>query len=242
MTLRPEDLESIRDVATLAEPVRQAIYQHVAGQPEGVSREAAASALAISRALAAFHLDRLVDAGLLVADFRRLNDRRGPGAGRPSKVYRRSGRDVAISLPQRHYERAGRLLLDAITRQARDGITVERALADASRDVGVALGDEARRRAGTRAGRSKLLEAAVGVLAEEGYDPRLEGTSLVLANCPFDALARQNQAVICGMNLSIMDGVLDGLRARGVAATLDPRPGMCCVVWGPAGSQAIGRS
>jgi predicted ArsR family transcriptional regulator len=241
MTVQQRDIEAIKDLGTLAEPVRLAIYQHVIVQPDGAGREAVANAVGISRALAAFHLDRLVEAGLLVPGFRRLNDRRGPGAGRPSKIYRRASREVAISLPRRHYERAGRLLLDAISRQRRDGVAMERALADAAREVGLGLGDEARRRAGARAGRARLLEAAMGVLSEEGYEPRPEGTSLVLGNCPFDALARQNQAVICEMNLSIMDGVLEGLRARGIVASLDPRPGMCCVVWGPA-ANPVGRS
>lgn len=233
MTLQPRDIAAIQDVATLAEPVRRALYEHVAGQPGGVSREAAAGAVGISRALAAFHLDRLVEAGLLTADYRRLGERRGPGAGRPSKVYRRAERELAVSLPERHYERAGELLLEAVARQRENGSAVEGALADASREAGMRLGDEARRRAGPRAGRARLLDAALSVLRDEGYAPRLQGGSIVLGNCPFDALARRNRTVICGMNLSIMAGVLEGLRARGILASLDPQPGMCCVVWRP---------
>ena len=232
MTLQPRDIDAIQDVATLAEPVRRALYEQVVGRPDGVSREAAAGAVGISRALAAFHLDRLVEAGLLVADYRRLGERRGPGAGRPSKIYRRADREVAVSLPERHYERAGELLLEAVARAREDGPAVE-ALAEASREAGTRLGDEARRRAGPRAGRARLLDAAVDVLREEGYAPRLENGSLVLANCPFDALARRSRTVICGMNLSIMGGVLEGLRARRIVASLDPQPGMCCVVWRP---------
>jgi predicted ArsR family transcriptional regulator len=236
VTLQPRDLDAIRDLAVLADPVRQALYQHAIGRPDGVSREAAAGALGISRALAAFHLDRLVEAGLLTAVHRRLNDRRGPGAGRPSKVYSRAEGEIAISLPQRRYERVGGLLLDAVGQQLDDGTSLEEALAAASRDVGLELGAEARRRAGPRPARARLLAAAREVLGEEGYEPRLEGDIVVLGNCPFDALARRNQGVICGMNLSLMVGVLDGLRARGIVATLAPRPGMCCVVWGRAAS------
>jgi predicted ArsR family transcriptional regulator len=233
MTLQPRDIGAIHDVATLAEPMRRALYEHVVGQPGGVGREAAAGAVGISRALAAFHLDRLVEAGLLAVDYRRLGERRGPGAGRPSKIYRRAERELAVSLPERHYERAGELLLEAVARQREDGTAADGALAAASREAGMRLGDEARRRAGPRAGRARLLDSAVSVLREEGYGPRLEGGSLVLGNCPFDALARRNRAVICGMNLSIMAGVLEGLRARGIVASLDPQPGMCCVVWRP---------
>src|SRR5918911_20308 len=53
------------------------------------------------RDLAAFHLDKLVEAGLLEASFRRLGERRGPGAGRPAKLYRRGAGEVAASLPPR---------------------------------------------------------------------------------------------------------------------------------------------
>ena len=121
MTLQPRDIDAIQDVATLAEPVRRALYEHVVGQLGGVGREAAAGAVGISRALAAFHLDRLVDAGLLSADYRRLGERRGPGAGRPSKIYRRADRELAVSLPERHDERAGELLLEAVAREREDG-------------------------------------------------------------------------------------------------------------------------
>jgi predicted ArsR family transcriptional regulator len=234
--MQPRDIEAIRDVSALADPVRQALYQHVIGQPDGASREAAAGAVGISRPLAAFHLDRLVQAGLLVATHRRLNDRRGPGAGRPSKIYSRADREIEISLPRRRYERIGTLLLEAVARQLGDGTELEVALADASREIGLELGDEARRRVGPRPGRARLLGAALEVLRAEGYEPRLEGTSLVLTNCPFDSLARRSQDVICGMNLSLMGGVIDGLRAHGIVATLEPKPGMCCVVWRPTAS------
>src|SRR5215204_7026372 len=91
-------------VAALSEPTRRRLYDHVAGQPHPVSRDEAAAAVAVPRATAAFHLDRLVDDGLLEVHFERRSGRTGPGAGRPSKLYRRSDSAVEVSFPERHYD------------------------------------------------------------------------------------------------------------------------------------------
>lgn len=235
-------------VAVLADPVRRNLYRFVAGQPEGAGRDAAATAVGISRALAAFHLDRLADAGLLEVGYRRLGARRGPGAGRPAKIYRRAAGEVAVTLPDRRYETAADLFASAIERgRATAGATGDSAAApgddDAAgldpvsaeaRELGLSIGSDARRRAGRRPGRARLLEAAAAVLGERGYEPVIadDGT-LVLRNCPFDALAQRHRSLVCGMNLSIMDGLLDGLRARGISAVLDPQPGRCCVFLEP---------
>lgn len=232
--------QSIEDIAVLAEPVRRSLYRFVSSQGDGAGREAASEAVGVSRALAAFHLDRLVKAGLLEATYRHLGERRGPGAGRPSKIYRRAAREVTVSLPERRYELAGQLLAAALDHPV-DGGTPDGAtdtprdadgLSAAARELGLSIGDEARRRAGPHAGSRRLINAASAVLGERGYEPvaSLDG-SLILRNCPFDALAKRHRTLICGMNFSIMGGVLEGLRARGIHALLDPQPGRCCVVW-----------
>jgi predicted ArsR family transcriptional regulator len=227
---RPRD--AIADVAVLAEPVRRRLYQHVASNPEPVGRDAAAAALGISRALAAFHLDRLVDAGLLEVSYRRLTGRTGPGAGRPSKLYARSDREVSVSLPARRYELAARLFADALSQGLVSDASAQAALDEAARSYGRALGEEARRRAGRSRGRGALVEAALSVLAEAGFEPAAgDGDLVVLRNCPFDALAQAHRALVCGMNLSLMDGVIAGLGATGIRAELDRQPGMCCVIW-----------
>ncbi|MDQ3641298.1 MAG: helix-turn-helix domain-containing protein, partial [Actinomycetota bacterium] len=76
-------------LAALGDPLRRRLYRFVGGQDHPVGRDEAAAGVGISRSTAAFHLDRLVDDGLLDAEFRRLTGRRGPGAGRPAKLYRR---------------------------------------------------------------------------------------------------------------------------------------------------------
>src|ERR1051325_11135931 len=97
-------LAEIAGVWVLAEPVRRALSPHRCGPGGEVTRDQAAAAVDTSRSMAGFHLDRLVEEGLLDASFRRLTGRSGPGAGRPSKLYRRSGRQLSVSLPPRSYE------------------------------------------------------------------------------------------------------------------------------------------
>src|SRR5690349_25055949 len=103
-------------LGALAEPSRRALYDHVAAAASPVSREQAAQAVGLPVHSAKFHLDRLVDEGLLEVEFRRLSGRSGPGAGRPSKLYRRASRHLSISLPERRYELAGEGLAAAADR------------------------------------------------------------------------------------------------------------------------------
>jgi predicted ArsR family transcriptional regulator len=230
--MNPNQNAAIDDVAVLSEPVRRALYAHVAEQPQPVGRDAAAVAVGVSRSLAAFHLDRLVDAGLLDVTYRRLSGRSGPGAGRPAKLYLRSSRQVELSLPARRYELAARLFADALSRGTAGETSTRDALDAAARSFGQTMGEEARRRAGPRPGRKALIAAAMDVLDESGFEP-VPGESDVIAlrNCPFDAIAQTHRDLVCGMNVSLMDGVIAGLRATGVHAELDRQPGMCCVVW-----------
>ena len=106
----------VTKLGALADPVRRALYRFVADQPGAVSRDQAADGIDVPRHTAKFHLDRLVDEGLLVTEFRRLTGRSGPGAGRPAKLYRRSRKEVAVSLPSRRYDLAGDVLADAVER------------------------------------------------------------------------------------------------------------------------------
>ena len=216
-------------LAVLAEPVRRRLYDHVVSQPEPVSREQAAEALGVAHHVAKFHLDRLVGAGLLAVEYRRPPGRRGPGAGRPTKLYRRSARPVEVSVPERRYDLVGRLLAEAVTQADRTGRPLAEALSEAARDAGLELGREARRRAGSRAGRRAVLAAGRDALAVQGYEPRISPSGLTLANCPFEALAKDYTELVCGLNLDFMEGLLTGLELGNVTALLDPAPAMCCV-------------
>lgn len=214
-TTEPAAVEAI---ALLDEPVRRDLYEWVVAQARPVGRDEAAAALGITRALAVFHLDRLARAGLLETEFRRLTGRSGPGAGRPAKLYRRSRREVDVTLPARRYGLAAELFAQALERGAVDAGTVTAV----AREAGVALAR------GHRFGRGKA--DALEVLADGGYEPVDDDGTIRLRNCPFHALASTHRELTCGMNLSLAEGLLEGVGAAGLTAELDPQPGWCCVV------------
>ena len=214
-------------LAALDDPVRRALYRHVAVAGRDVSRDEAAQAVGISRNLAGFHLDRLVAEGLLAASFRRLSGRSGPGAGRPAKLYRRSTRQLEVSLPPRRYELAARLLADALDDSA--AAKAREALLVSAREQGAEIGAEARAQAGPGASGERVLESLVAALAAQGYEPEVEGSELRLRNCPFHALVSAHTQLVCGMNLALLEGVVSGLEVPGAKPVLAPRPGLCCV-------------
>lgn len=219
---------TIGRIAALAEPMRRALYFFVARHPGDVNRDQAARGVGVSRALAAFHLDKLVAEGLLQTAFRRLTKRRGPGAGRPAKLYRRSALQVDVSLPPRDYELAARLFARALADHTQQAITTQ--LRKTARAFGTRLGREARRRAGKQAGRRRMLRELQLVLQEHGYEPfRAADDTVRLHNCPFDSLARDYRPLMCTMNQALVAGVVGGLELKGCQAKLDPQPGMCCV-------------
>lgn len=227
---RDDFAAQVAGVAALAEPIRRDLYLYVRSQPEPVSRDQAAAGVGVARHIAKFHLDKLVEEGLLDTDFKRLSGRRGPGAGRPTKLYKRSPREVSVTLPARRYELAGELMARAIDDSMRDGTAVQDALHDAATDLGTTLGEQAREAAGTRPSRKRLALAACETLAGHGYEPRRIGNTITLANCPFDSLARNHTELVCGMNLALLDAVAEQVGDGVFEAHLDPAPDRCCVV------------
>jgi predicted ArsR family transcriptional regulator len=208
-------------IGALADPVRRALYEYIAAQPDAVGREAAAAAVQVPVHTAKFHLDRLCDEGLLQPEYRRLSGKTGPGAGRPAKLYRRAGREFAVSLPERRYDLAAHILAAAVQR-AESGTQLADALREAAYDEGRRLG------AGTSAAGPDLARLAQA-LATQGFEPRIEGDVLALANCPFDSLAREHTSLVCGLNQWYVQGAADGLGCQAVRARLAPAPGMCCI-------------
>lgn len=220
----------VESLAALEEPVRRMLYLHVVSRGGDVSRDDAARAVRVSRALAAFHLDKLVEAGLLEATFRRLSSRSGPGAGRPSKLYRRSPARIELSLPERRYELAAQMLATAVgDTEAGNGAE---ALRRAARDRGRRMGEELAPGSATRS----PLERAVRALTSCGFEPhRTAEGEVVLRNCPFDSLRadslrRDRRELVCGMNLALIEGLIEGLGLGTVRGRLAPRDGHCCVV------------
>jgi predicted ArsR family transcriptional regulator len=214
-------MDEFTALGSLADPVRRQVYDYVVAHGEPVGREQTATATGIALHAAKFHLERLVDEGLLTTEFRRLSGKTGPGAGRPAKLYCRADVEVSVSMPPRNYDLVGSVLAGAVASSL------------AGRPLEAALHDEARLRgeeAGSAyAGAGEGLERVRGLMEREGFEPAVEHAELTLRNCPFDALAKEQPALVCGVNLDYVGGALEGLGCDGLRARLDPAPDRCCV-------------
>ena len=214
-------MTEISVIAVLEDPVRRRLYDFVSARGDEVSRNEAAQAAGIGRTLAAFHLDRLAAAGLVEVTFARPAGRSGPGAGRPAKLYRRTAVEHQVSVPPRDYRTAAELLAEVV-----DLTGAEPELQRSARSRGAASGRAARSQAPELPGD----DLVTGALTAQGYQPYRDGADVRLRNCPFHVLASNHPPLICGMNLALLEGLLEGASAPGLSARLDPRPGECCVV------------
>jgi predicted ArsR family transcriptional regulator len=215
-------------VATLVDPIRRALYEHVRRQDHAVTREEAADAVEISRGLSAFHLDKLVDAGLLRARYEApAGEPRG--RGRTPKVYEANDDGLQLAIPPRQYELVGTILADALAHAPTDApATARRLAAESGRDIG----NRAAHRPGRRHAVAAELDLASAALTDLGYEPSLD-RELQLTNCPFHSLARRQPELICGLNVAFVSGLLDGLGTTTLRAALDPHPDRCCVTITP---------
>jgi predicted ArsR family transcriptional regulator len=210
-------MDDVERLATLQDPVRRRLFEYVRDRAEPVGREEAAEAVGIGRSLAAYHLDKLADRGLLRTEFQRPPGRTGPGAGRPAKLYATVEKEVAVTVPARDYEFAARLMADAAEADSTGGAetALHRVAREQGRESGRPLADND-------------LEAA---LRERGYEPyRDEDGAIRLRNCPFHRLAQEHRDLVCGMNHAFLQGLLEGLQRDDLEGRHDPQPGRCCVV------------
>ena len=216
-------------MALLGEPVRRTLYLYVMGQPSEVTRDEAAEAVKVSRDLAAFHLDKLVSAGLLEPVYRRLTGRTGPGAGRPAKLYRRAAGQIEISLPQREYQLASRIFLRAL--RLVDNQESNEAVSRAARELGFEIGSQANEDAGPRASEERRESGLLELLESCGYQPLRVDESVCLRNCPFHVLAQEFQHPVCGMNLAFLEGMRAGAGVERMRPELTRVEGYCCVTF-----------
>jgi predicted ArsR family transcriptional regulator len=221
VTVEPE----IRAVAALDDELRRGMYLFIRQARRPVTRDEAAASVGISRKLAAFHLDKLVDAGLLRAHYQPAG-----GVGRAPKVYQPVDTDIRVSIPQRQHDVLADILLDAVLDEG-TGETARDAAVRVARDHGTALG--AAEREQTRPGRlgpERALTLVSRVAERCGFEPDRETpTSVRLRNCPFHPLTARAPELVCGINHAFLAGVVDGLAASAVRAVLEPRAGECCV-------------
>ncbi|ETK36404.1 helix-turn-helix transcriptional regulator [Microbispora sp. ATCC PTA-5024] len=219
---------AISAVAALDDSLRRGMYVYIRRARRPVTRDEAAAAVGISRKLAAFHLDKLVDAGLLRAGYEAVGGVRK--VGRTPKVYEPTEADIRVTIPERRHEVLAGILMDAVLTEGEGENAREAAVRVAARrgeELGAA--ERAQARPG-RLGAERALTLIEGVLTRYGFEPARESPTCVrLCNCPFHPLAARAPDLVCGVNQAFLAGMLTGLEADRVRAVLAPRPGECCV-------------
>lgn len=163
---------------------------------------------------ARFHLDGLVDAGLVE---RRTEGHRRPG--RPRMVY------VAIPSNVPAGRRSYRLLAEMLTSLVTETLPEP---GPAAERAGEAWG----RYLAERPAPGQLVDADEGlrrlstVLADVGFEPEpvddSEHPVIPMRHCPFREVAEQHREVVCSLHLGLMRGVLAETHAPLVAERLDP--------------------
>ena len=216
-------------IAALDDDLRRRMYVFIRAQGRPVSRDEAAEEVGISRKLAAFHLDKLVERGLLTAHYARLPGRGGRGAGRSSKLYEPSDLEVDVSIPERRYDIVGEIMVAALTEDSTE--SPRESARRIAYERGHAIGEEVKAELRLRPpGSERALAVAEETLADYGYEPyRVGGDTISLRNCPFHDLSRRAPELVCGLNREFIDGFLRGLGNDSVEAALVPTPGECCV-------------
>jgi predicted ArsR family transcriptional regulator len=214
-------------VAALGEDQRYRLYRFARRERRPVTREDAADAVGISRKLAAFHLDKLVEAGLLRALFL---PREGSRVGRRPKAYKPVDDSFEVSIPARRHGLLADILVQAVlTETMHDSARV--AAHEAAHVRGSRAGADVRRRDRPgRLGAERALSVASTVLTSHGFEPaRTEAACVRLRNCPFHPLASEAPELVCGLNHAFISGLIDGLQAGSVEVLLAPAAGECCV-------------
>src|SRR5215216_2603829 len=226
----PDVDQQLADLAGLGDPIRRTLYRHAADRGVPISRDEAAHAAGISRPLAAYHLDKLVDNDLLEPRYHRRSSRHGPGAGRPTKHYVRADRPIELSLPARDYATLAELLARAV--EADPSGAAQAALERAAATLGAELGAEAANHTTPDGDPDQVLASVRQTLAARGYEPYedVDGT-IRLRNCPFDRIAAQHRQLVCGANHAMLQALTEQVDSDPptVRAVLDPQPGRCCV-------------
>lgn len=184
-----------------------------------MTRDQVTAVVGVDRSLVAYHLDKLVEEGLLAVSFARPEGRSGPGAGRPAKHYQRGAHEFAVSLPPRDYRLAAEVFVRAVETDPTG--TVRRYVEQAAADLGRQLAP-----AGAE-------DTALALLRRHGFEPYDDDGVIRLRNCPFHRLAQDHTELVCGMNLALLSGLVEALGV-GARPRLDPAPGRCCVTVEPA--------
>jgi predicted ArsR family transcriptional regulator len=202
-------------LASLGDEKRRQLFELVASSPGAVGRDDVAQRTGLPRSTVSFHLDRLVQDGLLAVEFHKPPGKAGPGSGRPAKMYRPVAGEIGASVPDRNYDLAGELMAAAIEKSSSAGEPIEDTLPSESWRVGNAMAEAA--------------ETLHDFLVQAGYRPQPDGDGgFLLPNCPFHRLSDKHPGVVCAMNGAFLQGAAARLEASGGRVVPADLPGHCC--------------
>ena len=229
----PDPRALIDSVGVLGDESRWRLFSFIRRARRAVTREEAAETVGISRKLAAFHLDKMVAAGLLRARYESPGG--VPKVGRRPKVYEPVDAEIAVSIPARRYQLLADLLLNAVLSEG-PGETGVAAATRTARQRGADLGAAEPEGAVSATGEA-ALPACGALLEPHGYDPVVADGEVRLTNCPFHPLAADAPALVCGMNQALLAGYLEAIGVSGIEARLQPTEGECCVRLSPTAAR-----
>jgi predicted ArsR family transcriptional regulator len=206
--------------SAFGDPTRRKIYLSAHDHEDGVTASEVAERFHLHANVARHHLEKLAAGGYLEV----RTGRAGGAAGRPSKRYVASGKEVALELPLRHDDLVLTLLARALELLPRDvaeamaeevGVSYGRAMA-----ASLAPGSE-----GQRSFRS-ALHAVADALTAHGFAAHAEGRGdalrIVSDHCPFGAAAVE-APVMCAVDRGMVKGMLEALYGETAPETASSR-------------------
>jgi predicted ArsR family transcriptional regulator len=201
----------------ISAPELRSALLYVRGSGAPVTADDAAVALGVHRSVARGRLERLLRAGLLEARFVRRSGRRGPGAGRPAKLYSAAPEPEALEVPPRRFAALVAHLVDEVPADGRE---------QALRRAGEEFGRDLARSAGVRprARPEDALERVCAAVRSLGFNAvldRVEGDTAVITTptCPLRPLVLERPEVAHvdrGMWAGLVERGLRGARAETV--------------------------
>ncbi len=213
--------------ALMASPVRRSLVEALERGEEGAADATGMTAAELAPLVGLhvttvrFHLDQLVGAGVLRSEFRRQES-----AGRPRKVYL-PVEQVPGQTAHEPLRLLTQLLAEAMTATVEgESLTpFEAGRRWAREHLPAHEGRAPAETAGTWIAR---VGEMIDVLQEWGYHPELSTSEagraarVELSDCPFLDLARDNEAVVCGVHRGLIAESMTQLGETGTEVALEP--------------------
>lgn len=225
MTLDADEFSAAVAAVTNAfgDPTRREIYLFARNAPDAVTATEVAEHFELHPNVARHHLDKLTAGGYLVVDVTRADGARA--AGRPSKRYRATESDTALTFPPRRDD-----LLATLLARALEALPPEQAEAMAD-EVGFEYGRSLAQRIAPSEGRRTVktaLAAVADALTAHGFSAHTESRGSALAivseHCPFGNAATRYPHVVCAVDRGLIRGLMAGLYGETTPQVEESRP------------------